>query len=217
MAEKKQISFIPAWAQDSIVKQAAFANSQLSRLREFVLSHGETFANVLEYSARGSDYKVRVRVGECVAWLDKTNAPAYVRQQAIDSAVADLGADNLNYWNGLAPLLRVNLYNTTNSPTINLAHDVDVLPDSWCVKKEWIDAKLEEYRVTLEDWQVSDMKDFIALGKLANKLDSHGYEVAALLNCRPGEFPGSVDEIDKETFTDLYDRNSDSRLSKPKK
>lgn len=214
---EKTVSFIPQYAIDIVTRTVADLNGRLAKLREYVLNHGEDFPDVLTYAERGSDYRVRARRAECIAHLDKLGTPSYLRETQIREAVADLGADNLNYWNGLAPLLRVNLYNTTNSPTINLAHDVDVLPDSWCVKNAWRAAKMEEYRVTLEDWQVSDMEDFIALGKLANKLDSHGYEVAALLTCRPGEFPGSVDEIDKEAFTDLYDRNSDSRLSKQKK
>lgn len=215
--EKKTVSFIPVFASNIVTRTVVDLNGRLAKLREYVLNHGEDFPDVLTYVERGADYRVRERRAECIAHLDKLGTPSYLRETQIREAVADLGADNLNYWNGLAPLLRVNLYNTTNSPTINLAHDVDVLPDSWCVKKEWIDAKIEEYRVTLEDWQVSDMEDFIALCKLVNKLDSHGYEVAALLTCRPGEFPGSVDEIDKEAFTDLYDRKSDSRLSKQKK
>lgn len=214
---EKTVSFIPVFASNIVTRTVADLNGRLAKLREFVLNHGEDFADVLQYAARGADHYVRERKAECVAHLDKLGTPGYLRESQIKAAIDDLGAENLAYWRELAPLLRVNLYNTTNSPTINLARDVDVLPDSWCVKKEWIDAKMEEYRVTLEDWQVSDMEDFIALGKLANKLDAHGYEVAALLTCRPGEFPGSVDEIDKETFTDLYDRNSDSRLSKQKK
>lgn len=211
---EKTVSFIPQFASNIVTHTVADLNGRLAKLREYVLNHGEDFPDVLTYAARGADYRVRERKAECVAHLDKLGTPSYLRETQIREAVADLGADNLNYWNGLAPLLRVNLYNTTNSPTINLAHDVDVLPDRWCVKKKWIDAKMEEYRVTLEDWQVSDMEDFIALGKLANKLDSHGYEVAALLTCRPGEFPGSVDEIDKEAFTDSYVRNRDSRKQK---
>lgn len=213
---EKTVSFIPQYASNIVTSTVADLNGRLAKLREYVLNHGEDFADVLQYVARGADHYVRARREECIAHLDKLGTPSYLRETQIREAVADLGADNLNYWNGLAPLLRVNLYNTTNSPTINLAHDVDVLSDRWSVKDEWIDAKLEEYRVTLEDWQVSDMEDFIALGKLANKLDAHGYEVAALLTCRPGEFPGSVDEIDKEAFTDLYNRNRDSR-SKQKK
>lgn len=211
---EKTVSFIPQYASNIVTSTVADLNGRLAKLREYVLNHGEDFADVLQYVARGADHYVRARREECIAHLDKLGTPSYLRETQIREAVADLGADNLNYWNGLAPLLRVNLYNTTNSPTINLAHDVDVLPDRWCVKKVWIDAKLEEYRVTLEDWQVSDMEDFIALGKLANKLDAHGYEVTALLTCRPGEFPGSVDEIDKEAFTDSYVRNRDSRKQK---
>lgn len=213
---EKTVSFIPQYASNIVTSTVADLNGRLAKLREYVLNHGEDFPDVLTYAERGPDYRVRARRAECIAHLDKLGTPSYLRETQIREAVADLGADNLNYWNGLAPLLRVNLYNTTNSPTINLAHDVDVLSDRWSVKDEWIDAKLEEYRVTLEDWQVSDMEDFIALGKLANKLDAHGYEVAALLTCRPGEFPGSVDEIDKEAFTDSYVRNRDSR-SKQKK
>lgn len=215
--DEKTLSFIPQFASNIVTRTVADLNGRLAKLREFVLNHGEDFEDVLQYVERGADHYVRERKAECVAHLDKLGTPGYLRESQIKAAIDDLGAENLAYWRELAPLLRVNLYNTTNSPTINLAHDVDVLPDSWRVKKAWIDAKIEEYRVTLEDWQVSDMEDFIALGKLANKLDAHGYEVTALLTCRPGEFPGSVDEIDKEAFTDLYDRNSDSRLSKQKK
>lgn len=215
--EKKTVSFIPQFASNIVTRTVVDLNGRLAKLREYVLNHGEDFPDVLTYVERGADYRVRERRSECIAHLDKLGTPGYLRESQIKAAIDDLGAENLAYWRELAPLLRVNLYNTTNSPTINLAHDVDVLPDSWCVKNGWIEATMEEYRVTLEDWQVSDMEDFIALGKLANKLDSHGYEVAELLACRPGEFPGSVDEVDKEAFTDLYDRNCDSRLSKPKK
>lgn len=210
MAEKKQISFIPAWAQDSIVKQAAFANSQLSRLREFVLSHGETFANVLEYSARGADYKVRERKAECVAWLDKTNAPAYVRQQAIDSAVADLGADNLEYWRGLSSMLRVNLTNTTTSACINLAEDVEVSEDSWT------ESKLENCRITLSDEAVGDMEDFVQICRLAAKLDSHGYDMAQLLPSATMDIT-EVGNISPEVFIAQYDCKHDCRYSESEK
>lgn len=216
MAEKKQISFIPAWAQDSIVKQAAFANSQLSRLREFVLSHGETFANVLEYSARGADYKVRERKAECVAWLDKTNAPTYVRQQAIDSAVADLGADNLEYWRGLSPMLRVNLTNTTTSACINLAEDVEVSEDSWRVKDSWTESKLGSCRITLSDEAVGDMEDFVQICRLAAKLDSHGYDMAQLLPSATMDIT-EVGNINPEVFIAQYDCKHDCRYSESEK
>lgn len=215
--EKKTISFIPNFVQPSTAKMVAGINEKLAKLRAFVLNHGEDFADVLVYAKKGADYRIRERRAECVAHLDKLGTPSYLRENQIREAVAALGAENINYWNALTPLLRVNLHNTTSSEVLNLESDVDVLPDKWSVKQEWIDARIEEYRVTVEDWQISDMEDFIALGKLAYKLSSHGYDMETLLSCPADKFPKSIDELDKEAFTGLYAPGFDERVCKPKK
>lgn len=206
-----KISFVPYYYAQSVPGMVDGLNNRLAKLREFVLNHGEDFADVLQYVERGADFRVRARREECIAHLDKLGTPGYLRESQIKAAIDDLGAENLAYWRELAPLLRVNLYNTTNSPTINLAHDVDVLPDRWCVKKEWIDARIEENRVTLEAWQISDMEDFITLGKLIKKLIERGYDVSSFTACEVDELPQKIEDIDPEEFVGLYNPGCDSR------
>lgn len=215
--EQQTISFIPKFVQPATDKMVADLNEKLAKLRAFVLHHGEDFADVLVYVKKGADYRVRERRAECVAHLDKLGTPSYLRENQIREAVADLGADNINYWNDLKPLLRVNLHNTTTSEVLDLESDVDVLPDKWCVKQEWINARIEEYRVTVEAWQIADMEDFVALGKLVAKLNKNGYDTDMLLSRPADDFPKSIAELDKEMFTSVYAPGYDARVCKPKK
>lgn len=211
----KQISFIPSVLADSLLSQVEFMNKQLSRLQSFVADHGETWADVLTYNARGTDHKKQERLDEIRKWMDSSKAPRYVRGTMEKQAVADLGSANLQYWADLAVMMSIRQTNTMGSPCLNLAEDVDASGEKWRVADSWIARQKEELTVVLPDSIVADMQEFKDLGKSLADFERRGYNVEALAGylvlCsnNPSMFDN---DIEPEGWCECYNQQNDNRV-----
>lgn len=175
----KELSFIPRFNSDAIDNARTSANNQLEILQRLVEAHGETLTDAAEYQSKGADYKVKAREAECIAWLDKTKAPQYVRAQSIEAAINDLGAANLDYWESLTNRLVIRLGNSTLSPVVSLAKDVVIDSDGcWSVSPERIAAEKEKHRVTLDARQLADLAEFQSLFSAYTSFVAKGYPEA---------------------------------------
>lgn len=177
-AKESDVKFIPSYLKGRLERITAWANKGLENLRSYVMANGEDWDNVVTYVSKGWDYKIQERKAEVIQWLQSSNAPKYVYEDNIEKAVADLGEDNLRYWRGLAPLLRVQIDNTTGAQCLDLLKDVSVSADGWVVNQEWIDRETENSTFSMPSFMVDDLDRLHAIGEQIIQLRKDGYDVA---------------------------------------
>ena len=204
----KTISFIPSFEDRRIEEARADVNNTLATLQRMVENHGETLQDAAEYQLRGWDYKINERKDDCKKWLDTTKAPAYLYEDSIRRAVADLGAENLDYWKALSGRLIIRMGNTNKSPQISLTTDVVIDDDGmWCVSPERIKEEKEKYRKTLTPREVEDMEEFRRLLDAFNSFVAKGYTEARnmLLNGNDKQDDQSMAEYIYHNYLPGYD------------
>lgn len=215
--------YMPANATKWLQDRVRSINKQLSTLQEYVTAHNEDWQDVLTYIANGYNYKVEDRKKECLEWLKAANAPAYVWEDYISKAIADLGEDNLEYWKGLAPLLRVYDNCSSGAALINLSQDVDTTSGVWRIKQEWQSEKLKGYRVVVSPQMAQDFEAFKQAAEVLSDLARRDYDLSealqAILNGQNLEdynlewFDGSwIDENTKKNFAEFHQRQISASL-----
>lgn len=214
----KTITFTPQYLTDKIQKNIKIANEGLSKLQSFVAEHGETWADVLTYSAKGADHKKQARLAEIRAWMDKNKTPSYIRPTMEREAVADLGAANLEYWGAVAPMLRVKIDNYTGAPALNLAEDVDASGDVWRVAQSWIDRQEAEAVVTMPEFMVNDLEQFKAIAQSVADLAAKGYAADDITKylLSLASTDNLTSDINPEVWFDTYRVATDNRVDKSK-
>lgn len=218
MAEKKKIQFIPKMLADSLRRQIEFSNEHLAALQKHVTEHGEAWPDVLEYAKKGVGYKKQERLAECRAWMDKNNTPSYLRSTMEAEAIADLGADNMRYWDSLSCYIPFRTLNLTSAPILDLAVDVDVSGEVWRVSDSWIKRQEAEFTFTVPDAMAADMERFSELLNILADFGELGYDVSELAGCikNLADFNNLRSTINPEAWSEFYDRNTDKRVEAAK-
>lgn len=209
----KEVTFTPQWRKDALRRAIGYANDGLKQLQSFVVAHGETWPDVLEYVKLGAEHKKQARLAEIREWMDKTKTPLYVRKTMEAEAVADLGADNLKYWTSLGALLRVRTDNYGGAPALNLSTDVDASGEVWRVSDAWIQTQEAEAVMTMPDWMVSDMAQFQTIVKSIADLGGKGYDLGEMCDyLSQSAYNGNVGaDVDPEVWFDTYNGKLDQR------
>lgn len=173
---KEAVSFIPCVAREEVRRARDLANMSLETLQKIISAHGESLDDAVTYQKQGANYKIETRKSECLQWLDKTNAPSYMRADAIKKAVTDLGRDNLDYWNTVAAHINIRAGNCGDSPIIDLAADVEIDENGkWVVSPAWVDGELEGRRITLDERQKKDLDDITSVAASFRAMVERGY------------------------------------------
>lgn len=170
-------SFIPQ-SSVALVDDAIFtANRCLDHLRSLMAEHGEGAEELKTYIQNGAEYRIRERKAEINAWMEANNMPHYARRRYLEDAIADLGADNVDYWKSLGKAMVVRYGNSSISPIIDLANDVDYSEDGWRVSEAYRAERLRKVTVAIPDWMADDMKDIQAAIDAIDGLYRRGYDL----------------------------------------
>lgn len=208
---------MPADATKWLQNRVRHINKQLSTLQEYVTAHNENWQDVLTYIAKGCEYKIEDRKKECIKWLKTTNAPAYVHEDYIRKAIADLGEDNVKYWKGLAYLLYIRDEYTAGAALINLPQDVDTTSGVWSIKQEWQAEQLQNYRVEVTPQMAQDFEAFKSAAGVLSDLAKRDYDLSQAFPviCNGESLDGFdlewfdgiwVDENTKKNFAEFHSR-----------
>lgn len=173
MAKQKQYTFISDIHRNNIERQAANANKQLESLRLFMELFGESISDAVAYQSKGADHKIKAVEAECIAWLESTNAPAYLYADSLQRARQSLGKDALEYYKSLATKINVNFDLST---VIDLSKDVAINKDgSWQLSDRFINSKLEAGRFTFTEDMIADYETFNSLRRNFLNFAQRGY------------------------------------------
>lgn len=205
MKKIKEITFLPSYALNAINKSEYKINEAFRKLQEYVTDHGEGWQEVLTYLDCGALHKIEERKEECKKWLDATHAPAYIRDDALAKAVADLGSDNLAYWRGLPSVLRVD---DGLGRCLDLRKYADISGDVWRVSNAWRQERIDNMTVHVPEWMAADMSVLETALRSLLLLRKSGYDI--------GYFAESVQEVedfdgvDAEIFFNCYNPDKDT-------
>lgn len=211
--KESDVRFIPSLLKGSVERSTAWVNKGLENLRSYVVANGEDWEDVIKYVSNGWDYKIKERKAEVTKWLQSSNAPQYIWEDVIERAVLDLGEPNLAYWRGLAPLLRVQVDNTTGAQCLDLLNDVSVCADGWFVSQDWIDKRTEDLTVTMPSFMVEDYKRLKAIGEQIIQLRKDGYNISdfVIYTAKEKEALNGKLSDDWEWWNMVYDFDKDQR------
>ena len=199
------VTYFPQYAEAHIKRTTDYINAQLSNLQTCVEAHGETWADVQTYVSRGADYHVNERLAECRAHLDKLGTPAYLRADAEQRAVDDLGAENVQYWKELARLLVIRESPTDTQP-LSLLDITDASGERWHVKQAWVDAKRKDFIVHVPQWVVDDFNLLQTANKALAKINASGYDLSEFYLWLER---GAEANIDIQWFFNIYNSKYD--------
>ena len=205
MKKIKEITFLPYFALKLIKESEYKINDGFRKLQEYVTAHGEGWQDVLTYLDRGALYKIEERKEECKKWLDATHAPAYMQDDALAKAVADLGSDNLAYWRGLPSVLRVD-----DGPgrVLDLRKYADISGDVWRVSNAWRQDRIDNMTVHVPEWMAADMSVLETALRSLLQLRKSGYDIHHFAE-RVQEVE-DFEEIDAEVFFNCYNPEKDA-------
>lgn len=206
MKTAQGVTYFPQYAEAHIKRTTDYINAQLSNLQTCVEAHGETWADVQTYVSRGADHHINERLAECRAHLDKLGTPAYLRADAEQRAVDDLGAENLDYWRELAKLLAIRETPMDTQP-LSLLDITDASGERWHVKQAWVDAKREGFMVHVPQWLVADFELLQTANKALAQLHKSGYDISEFYAWSER---GKEIELDIEWFVNTYIPERDS-------
>lgn len=211
--EEKEVRFIPSYLKDRVERLTEYANRGLENLRSYVVANGEDWEDVIKYVSNGWDYKIKERKAEVTKWLQSSNAPKYIWEDNIERAILDLGEPNLAYWRGLAPLLGVQVDNTTGAQYLDLLNDVSVCSDGWFVSQDWIDRETENVTFTMPSYMVEDYKRLKAIGEQIIQLRKDGYDISdfVVYTAKEKEALNGKLSDDWEWWNMVYDFDKDQR------
>ena len=205
MKKTKEITFLPYFALKLIKESEYKINAGFRKLQEYVNAHGEGWQDVLTYLDRGALYKIEERKEECKKWLDATNAPAYLHNDALAKAVADLGSDNLAYWRGLPSVLRVD-----DSPLsgLDLRKHTDISGDVWRVSDAWRQEQIDNMTVHVPEWMAADMSVLETALRSLLQLRKCGYDIHYF--AESVQEVEDFEEVDAEVFFNCYNPEKDT-------
>lgn len=201
-----EIIYFPSWAKTYLQRIVNHINTQLAALQDCVEAHGETWADVEKYVERGADYHIAERLAECRAHLDKLDTPAYLRADAEQRAVDDLGAENVQYWKELAQLLVIR-ESPTDTQALPLLDIADVSGERWQLKQDWIYQKRDGLLVHVPQWLVADFELLQTANKALAQLHKSGYDISEFYMWSER---GEEIDLDIEWFVNTYTPERDS-------
>lgn len=177
--DNQTITLVPRASEMLLRDAIRQANSKLEALRNYVNAHGESWADVREYAAKGAGHKIERRKDECRQWLAATHAPQYMHEGTVAAAVADLGAENIKYWEGLGGYLDI----IADGQPLDLLADVDATDAAWTVSEKWVQARRKAATVAVPDRVMAERGTLEQLRSSAARLIERGmaYAVESLV------------------------------------
>lgn len=178
MEKKKEIpkySYIGSFSRKAVLQKAESTNGNLAIIRQFMEAHGEGLKELKQYALKGADYEINQRIASTRKWLAESKAPDYLFEGAEQKAVESIGEARLEYLQKIGAVLPV-LY---DGKPVNLEKDINY---KWELTEDFINAKLEEKRVVLDDSEIKDLELCLKAGDILRQVQKHRISIDNLLD-----------------------------------